>query len=570
MKKFFALAAALTLLSCSGGHPAFAYQVYPGCTAPGAAAATAKTWYVDPVNGKTPAAGGNGSATAPWNSLPGVLGGLWSASQTVPGYTRPLLSNIPFNHPTSPGEAGLNPGEAGRVDAADNTGNPPVHPGDTILLMSGNYGDVGIGAYDTEIVNSDWITLKAAPGQVPVFDTLSLSLTNKWIFDGIKVQSFWGTNNNHNALVTVGDGSLALPTKDIIFANMTISSIDNAAAWAKADWIANARMGMNMEGSAGPLDANGKATNGQPYLSCISVTASHILNTRAGASLGANEMLFSGNELDHFSDDGIDQGANNETISFNYLHDNVDNGDGNHEDGIQGVISRLPAGATYSTFSNVVIDSNRIERQTYAGNPFPTYMQAIDAFDSDWEHVTVTNNVVVTASCYGIQWASMHDSLVANNTVLDDGLMATPGCTATIDIGGSTHEGTLSSNVRVVNNLAEHFLLDTRDNATVSWDHNVALDPYQPFVTFDNTKQVWNYGGAAGTDANGNISFKVSQYPNTFTAWDPATFTYTLTLSPASPARGVGAPLIPPLGLPATDITGASRYAMPDVGAYAN
>jgi hypothetical protein len=70
---FFCLAAAL------GGF-ARAEQVYPGCAQPGP---TGKVWYLDPVNGKTPADGGTGSQTAPWNSLPGIL-----SFRFPGGYTR--------------------------------------------------------------------------------------------------------------------------------------------------------------------------------------------------------------------------------------------------------------------------------------------------------------------------------------------------------------------------------------------------------------------------------------------------------------------------------------------------
>jgi hypothetical protein len=77
---FFCLAAAL-----GGGTQAA--QVYPGCAQPGP---IGKVWYVDPVNGKTPADGGNGLQTAPWNSLQGVL-----SVKVQPGYTRPLCRASP-------------------------------------------------------------------------------------------------------------------------------------------------------------------------------------------------------------------------------------------------------------------------------------------------------------------------------------------------------------------------------------------------------------------------------------------------------------------------------------------
>ena len=57
---------------------------------------------------------------------------------SIPGYTRPLLSSVPYYHITS----------AGRVDVADNWATLPVQPGDTIYLMSGNYGDIGLGSFD--------------------------------------------------------------------------------------------------------------------------------------------------------------------------------------------------------------------------------------------------------------------------------------------------------------------------------------------------------------------------------------------------------------------------------------
>jgi hypothetical protein len=74
--------------------------------------------------------------------------------------------------------------------------------------------------------------------------------------------------------------------------------------------------------------------------------------------------------------------------------------------------------------SNVVIDSNRIIRQTDPNLPFPTYLQGIDAFDGDWTNLTVTNNVVVTSSCWGIGFASVHGGkiMVRNNITSGIGL----------------------------------------------------------------------------------------------------------------------------------------------------
>src|ERR1700722_7064666 len=98
---FFCLAAAL-----DGG--AQAAQVYPGCAEPGPAG---KVWWVDPMNGKTPAAGGLGTQGAPWNPSQSAL-----PEKVQPGSPPPLLSSVPYP-PAADGK---------RVYVADQLGNPPV------------------------------------------------------------------------------------------------------------------------------------------------------------------------------------------------------------------------------------------------------------------------------------------------------------------------------------------------------------------------------------------------------------------------------------------------------------
>jgi hypothetical protein len=76
---------------CTGG------PVYTGCTDP--PAIPRSIWYIDPLHGKSPAAGGNGSLFSPWNRLSGILDGRWGATKfSVPGYTLPLLSSVPYCH----------------------------------------------------------------------------------------------------------------------------------------------------------------------------------------------------------------------------------------------------------------------------------------------------------------------------------------------------------------------------------------------------------------------------------------------------------------------------------------
>ena len=528
----------VVVLLLSFAVPVRAAQVYSGCAVP--PTTPRHVWYIDPVHGKTPAAGGNGSQTAPWNSLNGVLSGNWAiANWTVPGYTRPLLSSVPYKHT----------GQYGYIDVADTIGNPPVNPGDTIMLMSGNYGDIVIGAHNMEIANPSFVTVQAVQGQAPVLSTLFLYSTNNWLFNGLKVQSLVKSGNS-NPLIFVQDQGPSLPTANIVFQNMTVSSQDDAKAWSKAQWVANARNGFFVWGRAG--GANTK---------CISFTGSHISNVRSGAYLSGNQLMFSNNQIDHFGDDGIDYAASNIAITHNNVHDNLDIGDGNHEDAMQGTIGFLPTGAAVNYFQKVLIDSNLVIRQTDPELSFPTYLQGIDAFDSDWTNVTVTNNVVITSGCQGVTFSSTHNSLIANNTVVEDGLVVVPGCTASVSLGDKTHQGASSSNTVVRNNLASQLSVDNLDPGVVA-DHNVTLCCVGPEFTWFVSGVIQRFS-KPGTYTNSNI-IDSGGAKSEFVNFNPSTLSYNVMLKSGAQAIGAGTAT----GAPTVDILGVTRAAPYTVGAY--
>jgi hypothetical protein len=416
--------------------------------------------------------------------------------------------------------------------------------------MSGNYGNVGISVWNAEIANSAFVTVAAAPGQTPVLTALYIANTNAWAFSGLKLQSLQPAALSGHSLLQVTDGGATLPTSNVVFENLTISSQDNVAGWSKAQWVANARGGLFL-----------RSTTGTTATKCISMTASHITNVRTGAAIAANQVLFSNNQIDHFGDDGIDYAASNLAITHNSVHDNLDVGDGNHEDAMQGQAGFLAPGATVNHFQNVLIDSNLVVRQTDPRLPFPTYLQGIDAFDADWTGVTVTNNVVVTSACHGITFESIHNSLIANNTVVEDGLVVTPGCTAAINVGGSSHEGAVSSNTAVRNNLTSQLNVDTRNSGVVP-DHNVAMCCTGPEISW-YINGVAQYNSKVGAYTNGNI-IDAGGAKAEFVNFNPAALTYNVLLKSGAQAIGAGTAA----GAP-TDILGVKRTAPYAVGAYA-
>jgi hypothetical protein len=505
--------------------PVRAAQVYSGCASP--ASTFRHVWYFDPVHGKTQAAGGNGSQAAPWNNLQALV-------QAESGYAFPLLTTAPYGQVPVLGKPAV-------VTTGPKAG--PIAPGDEILLMSGNYGDLWLNLYNSEISNSAFITIEAAPGQTPVLTSLLVAGTNEWQFNGLKVQSLQSVARSGNALVEIKDGGAAFPTSDIVFENMIISSQDDAEAWSQGQWVANARTGFWAQSSAGGA-----------YTKCVSLTGSHISNVRNGAALLANQLLFSDNQIDHFGDDGIDYAASNLAITHNDLHDNLDIGDGNHEDAMQGVIGVAAPGVAVNYFQNILIDSNLIIRQTDPELAFPTYLQGIDNFNSDWTNMTITNNVVITSGCHSISFSSIHGSLIANNTVVEDGLVSTPGCIASVSVGAST-------NTIVRNNLTSQLDVDTRGSGVVA-DHNVAMSSAGALISW-YVNGVVQYLGKPGTYGNGNI-IDTGGAKSEFVNFNPSTLTFNVMLKAGAQAIGAGTAS----GAPTLDILGAKRVAPYTAGAY--
>jgi hypothetical protein len=178
----------VALLLLSFAVPLRAAQVYSGCTAP--PTTFRHVWYFDPVHGKTQAAGGNGSQAAPWNNLQALV-------QAEAGYTYPLLTTAPYLQSAAAGKPWV-------TTTGPKAG--PIAPGDEILLMNGNYGNLWINIWAAEISNSAFVTIAPAPGQKPVLTSLLVSGTKDWAFNGLKVQSLQPAALSGNYLVEVSDG----------------------------------------------------------------------------------------------------------------------------------------------------------------------------------------------------------------------------------------------------------------------------------------------------------------------------------------------------------------------------
>ncbi|MGH7023403.1 MAG: hypothetical protein ACREEB_07400 [Caulobacteraceae bacterium] len=347
---------------------------------------------------------------------------------------------------------------------------PKANGGDVIYLTDGDYGRVHLNG-----INSAFVTLVAAKGQTPMFSALTIRGSH-WAVRGITVvglspPGLFGKWRAHLPLVRIDGGD------NFILDNNTIASRLGDYPWAE-------------ESPGNPDQAavsDGILAN---QSACVSIVGNHLSNVFNGMRLAGDQAgdhgrfyLVTGNTIDDFAGDGIDHSISDALIAHNTItnaHD-ICHGHCIHMDGIQGWNYNDRLGILNH---DVVIDGNRIVVQARPSLIFPAdALQGITIFDGYWKDVKVINNIVLTDVWHGITIAGVDGLLIANNTVL-----ATTNRKTWILVGGRTHEGGVSENVIVANNIATSIqTARTRSPpAHMKLDRNLqTAEPEALFVAFD-------------------------------------------------------------------------------------
>ena len=265
---------------------------------------------------------------------------------------------------------------------------------------------------------------------------------------------------------------------------------------------------------------------------CVTLSHNRIFNVFNGVYVGGDQVGDRGrffrvvnNAIENFAADGIDHSLSASLIAGNVItraHDICHN-QCIHMDAIQGWNYGNRSGITNV---DVTIDGNTIIQDMATDDTLPAdNLQGITIFDGFWRDVKVVNNVIATDAWHGITIGGVDGLILANNTVL-----ATTPRGTWISAGGTTHQGSVSRNVVVRNNIASVISQPKIPVENMKVDHNlIADDPRALFVDFR-----------------------------------PAQHIYDMRLSARSRAIGRGAAE----DAPDHDIDGAARSATPDLGAY--
>ncbi|MEK7413248.1 MAG: hypothetical protein AAB263_08020 [Planctomycetota bacterium] len=359
----------------------------------------AETYYADPVNGKST---GNGSSSAPWPGLADLV-----ANQT--------LSRL--------------------------------RGGDTLLLRSGDHGEVTISANNTEL-----ITIAGEPGANAQLARLSVD-GSKWLISGLTISGSFAKKPYSGTMVGLGEQS---PSSDLTVQNCFIYSALSHETWTAKEWM----------GAYSGITLGGRGTK-------LTARNNYILNTRFGINICSNDSLVEGNVVSEYSADALRMTRDGGTARCNvfknaYVSDK--DGDKNHDDLIQAFLYNKGTG----TISNFTVTDNILIGNEDPKQPFAHVPQAIGMFDGPLINFKVSGNVIRTAHWHGVTLATAEGCTVTDNVCFNSGDGPKPWVRVT-----SPKTKTADSTPNVVkNNFAHEYQLPGVDATNQAGNAMVTADIY--------------------------------------------------------------------------------------------
>jgi peptidoglycan hydrolase-like protein with peptidoglycan-binding domain len=304
--------------------------------------------------------------------------------------------------------------------------------GDHIILLAGNHGAIKVNKYTspTLVGGKSWSWIEFRAGATA--QSMTIQHTSNWIITKAEVVSrnkppLW-------ALVVATD------SENIIFADSLVASATSNSGWSKSDW---------MDANSGIFYRN---------VICGSIIRNQVTNIRHGISATTDtnsptpsknsvKVLIQDNRVQHVSADGIRPIGSDIKVAKNYIADfyvSGNDGDGNHDDGIQNWA------LNGSVYGNIELDSNWIQESTNANRPWQSDIQGIGNFDGLIKDFRITNNVVLVSAWHGIAVYGADGAVVKNNTV------ANPSANGrnTWILSSKSKGNTLPKNVTISNNIA--------------------------------------------------------------------------------------------------------------------
>jgi hypothetical protein len=323
----------------------------------------------------------------------------------------------------------------------------PVKPGDTIWLLSGDYGDLFIrGCY-----NSDFITIAAVEGQTPRFRSVRLQSSSHWILKGLHVRPEPVGGAKPRTMIDLESHGWQGPVHDIVVEGCVLQSAEDASRWSAEQWNTLAANGIEADGTR------------------ITVRRNQLKNVDFGISVSASHSLIEHNTIENFAGDGLRGLGDHCEFQYNLVKNCYDV-NANHDDGFQSW-SRGKDGVGTGEVVGIVLRGNTIINYEDPDQPHRGTLQGIGCFDGMFVDWIIENNVIVVDHYHGITLAGARRCRIVNNTVIDPN-DARPG-PAAVRVGRHKN-GTASSACTVRNNLTTALHVSSGEQMKV--DHNLIID----------------------------------------------------------------------------------------------
>lgn len=265
------------------------------------------------------------------------------------------------------------------IDASD------VAAGDTVWLMSGDYGELRIESAN----NTDPITIAAANEQEPLFTSVLVRDSSAWTLRGLHVRG-----EAAGYLVDIDGDSEGVRVEACVL----MSTVD-ASSWSAQDWIDRASSGISVDGTR------------------MTIRNNLLMNVGYGISVSADHSLVEGNVIENFSRDGLRGLGDYSVFQYNTVK-NCYAVDDHHDDGFQSW-SVGDGGVGTGEVVGIVLRGNTFINYEDPNQPHRGTLQGIGCFDGTFVDWVVENNVVVTDHWHGITLLGARNSTITNNTVVD-------------------------------------------------------------------------------------------------------------------------------------------------------
>lgn len=300
--------------------------------------------------------------------------------------------------------------------------------GDTLLLRSGNHGNVKISGD-----NAEPVTIAAEAGQTPQLSRFEITKGSKWVVKGLTISPSFGTETYKGNMVVLAEGGTG---SEIVLEDCFLYSALDSSKFTAEEW---------MKAPSGIMSGR----NG----SKITLRNNYILNTRFAVSLCSPESLCEGNIITNFSGDGIRITRDSITVQYNTVKNGFvgpEDGDQNHDDLMQCFLFNAGTG----TIRNEIVRGNILIGNEDLSTPLINNPQAIGFFDGPLVDFLIEKNVIVTNHYHGI---SLYDAV--NCQILDNYVKAASDQKLKPWIMLNTKNKGGSSGNTVKNNMARTFNL---------------------------------------------------------------------------------------------------------------